>query len=172
MNLKLFNKDKMGYMSTLLLIVLLSQSTIFNYLVNTILGRGLLILFILFISYTNKMIGLVAILFTIIMISISGFNYKEGLPNVRIPPFNQPNVSIPSQPNVSILPVLPDFLSSKSNTSVPDGDKSSKKSFEGFDIIGTESNILRGKQSKCISANNVGSTNVSPYDETVGYANF
>ena len=54
MNLKLISKNNMGIVATLILVILLSQSRLFNFLIDTALGRAVLILFILVISYTNK----------------------------------------------------------------------------------------------------------------------
>jgi hypothetical protein len=45
---------------------------------DTALGRAILILFILFISYTNKILGVVSVLFIIIMFNNSNFGYMEG----------------------------------------------------------------------------------------------
>jgi hypothetical protein len=54
MDFKLVSKNNMGVVATLLLVILLSQSRFLNFLIETALGRTVLILFILGISYTNK----------------------------------------------------------------------------------------------------------------------
>ena len=67
MDFKLVSKNNMGVVATLILVILLSQSRFFNFLIDTALGRAVLILFILGISYTNQILGVVAVLFIIII---------------------------------------------------------------------------------------------------------
>ena len=62
----LVSKNNIGGATALLLVILLSQSKFFNFLLDTALGRAILILFILVISYTNKILGVVSVLFIII----------------------------------------------------------------------------------------------------------
>jgi hypothetical protein len=78
MDFKLVSKNNMGVVATLILVILLSQSRFFNFLIDTALGRAFLILFILVISYVNKMLGVVAVLFIIIMFNNSNIGYMEG----------------------------------------------------------------------------------------------
>ena len=66
MDLNLVSKNNVGGVATLLLVILLSQSRFFDFLIDTALGRAILVLFILGISYTNKIFGVVAVLFVII----------------------------------------------------------------------------------------------------------
>ena len=54
MDFNLVSKNNLGAATALLLVVILSQGRFFNFLLDTALGRAILILFILFISYTNK----------------------------------------------------------------------------------------------------------------------
>ena len=54
MDVKLVSKNNVGAIATLLLIILLSHARFFDFLVDTALGRAILILFILGISYINK----------------------------------------------------------------------------------------------------------------------
>ena len=74
----LVSKNNMGVAATLILVILLSQSRFFNFLIDTALGRAFLILFILVISYVNKMLGVVAVLFIVIMFNNSNIGYMEG----------------------------------------------------------------------------------------------
>jgi hypothetical protein len=78
MNVKLVSKNNVGAIATLLLIILLSHARFFDFLVDSALGRAILILFILGISYTNKILGVVAVLFIIISINNSDIGYLEG----------------------------------------------------------------------------------------------
>ena len=71
MDFKLVSKNNMGVIATLILVILLSQTRVFDFLIDTALGRAFLILFIIGISYTNKILGVVAVLFIIIMLNQS-----------------------------------------------------------------------------------------------------
>ena len=78
MDFNLVSKNNLGAATALLLVIILSQGRFFNFLLDTALGRAILILFILFISYTNKILGVVSVLFIIIMFNNSNFGYMEG----------------------------------------------------------------------------------------------
>jgi hypothetical protein len=78
MDFQLVSKNNVGCVATLLLAILLSQSRFFDFLIDTALGRTFLILFILGISYTNKILGVVAVLFIIIAFNNSDIGYLEG----------------------------------------------------------------------------------------------
>jgi hypothetical protein len=79
MGFKVISKNNMGAVATLVLVILLSQSRFLNFLIETALGRAVLIMFILGISYTNKILGVVAVLFIIIMVSNSNMPiFMEG----------------------------------------------------------------------------------------------
>jgi cytoskeletal protein RodZ len=78
MDFKLVSKNNLGVVTALLLVILLSQGRVFNFLLDTALGRAILILFILVISYTNKILGVVSVLFIIIMFNNSDIGYLEG----------------------------------------------------------------------------------------------
>jgi len=78
MDFNLVSKNNLGAVTALLLVIILSQGRFFNFLLDTALGRAILILFILFISYTNKILGVVSVLFIIIMFNNSNIGYMEG----------------------------------------------------------------------------------------------
>jgi hypothetical protein len=78
MDFNLVSKNNLGAVTALLLVIILSQGQFFNFLLDTALGRAVLILFILFISYTNKILGVVSVLFIIIMFNNSNIGYMEG----------------------------------------------------------------------------------------------
>ena len=78
MEFNLVSKNNLGVVTALLLVIILSQGRFFNFLLDTALGRAILILFILFISYTNKILGVVSVLFIIIMFNNSNIGYMEG----------------------------------------------------------------------------------------------
>ena len=81
MEFKFVSKNNLGAVATLFLVILLSHSRFFNFLLDTALGRTILILFILGISYTNKILGVVAVLFIIIAFNNSDIGYLEGFTN-------------------------------------------------------------------------------------------
>ena len=80
----LVSKNNMGIVMTLILVILLSQSKFLNFLIDTHLGRIVLLSFVILIAYTNKILGLVAVLFVIIgfnnnhMNMVHSYNYYEG----------------------------------------------------------------------------------------------
>jgi hypothetical protein len=78
MEFNVVSKNNLGAVTALLLVIILSQGRFFNFLLDTALGRAVLILFILFISYTNKILGIVSVLFIIIMFNNSDIGYMEG----------------------------------------------------------------------------------------------
>ena len=96
MQTTLVSKNNIGGATALLLVILLSQTKFFNFLLDTALGRAFLILFILVISYTNKILGVVSVLFIIIMVNSSDIGYLEGFdtPNDSIASSTKPNGEI------------------------------------------------------------------------------
>ena len=74
--MKLINKNNIGAMTFLLFVTLLSQSKIFDLLIDTVLGRFLLILFIIVLSYVHQILGVVAVLFAILVFNSSGFRLE------------------------------------------------------------------------------------------------
>ena len=77
MDFKMFGKDKAGGVALLLLVVFISQGRMFDLLVDTALGRAILIGFLILISYLNKILGVVSVLFIIVAFSNSGI--MEGM---------------------------------------------------------------------------------------------
>ena len=77
MDFKMFGKDKAGGVALLLLVILISQGRMFELLVDTALGRAILVGFLILISYLNKILGVVSVLFIIIAFSNSGI--MEGM---------------------------------------------------------------------------------------------
>jgi hypothetical protein len=78
MYFNLVSKNNLGVVVALLLVVILSQAQFFNFLLDTALGRAILILFVLVISYANQILGVVSVLFIIIMFNNSNIGYMEG----------------------------------------------------------------------------------------------
>lgn len=149
MGFKLISKNNIGGVATLFLIILLSQSRFFDFLIDTTLGRAVLILFILGISYTNKILGVIAVLFIIISFSNSNIGYMENFAN---------NLEEPAS-------ISPNKGEKEEND----------KGIEGFNITEREDTILRGKRSNEVQVfSNARSQDddVEPTDKSVFTSSF
>jgi hypothetical protein len=120
MNFNLGSKNNMGAIATIILIILLSQNSFFNFLIDTALGRVFLVAFILAISMINKILGIILVLFIMIMFNQSSIGYMEGYTSMT-PTTNVETVKKEEKP------------------------KSSGR--EGFNMIDRESTIQKGKRS-------------------------
>jgi len=199
MDLKLISKNNVGAVVLLLLVISLSQAKALNFLIDSALGRFVLIIFILSLSYFHKILGIVGVLFIIIMIN-SNFSY-EGFGNNSKSSSSSSSTDDSSSStdasnnstdasnnstdasNNSTTQVDPEKVkamikqqimdASNNNTSSDDSSNDSKAS-EGFDILGMENNIKRGKQSNSIPVNNFmrDSDSVSPYEGSSILGNF
>lgn len=197
---KLISKNNIGIVSTLLLLILVSQSNVLSFFSNTILGRSMLIMIILLISYTNQILGVVSVLIVIIMFNANIGGYKENFTN---------NIKLPAKFDIPTLPPLPtetqidtvtNKLNKRPNRGTNKGTNKDNKTYvpipfvppsridtemqktemdttdtssdmpinttEGFDLLGTENTLKRGKSSNSITVNNYmrESPNVVPYD--------
>jgi hypothetical protein len=131
---KILSEQNFSIALTLILTILLSQSNIVNFLVDTILGKILLILILLCISYTNQQLGVASMLF-VIMVFACSFNYTENF-----------EAAIASETVIASEPVPEsDELDAIDNTKYVIN--------EGFDILGTEQTLQRGKKSNTIMVN-------------------
>lgn len=156
MEFKMINNSSLSAVFTLFLVIVLCQSKIFNFLLETAWGRFLLLTLIIVISYLNKILGVVSVLFVIIMFNQSDIAVFEGFvggTNGTPASIDEPGATPDETPDET-----PDATINKP----PDA-------HEGFDMIGTENNIKRGKQSNSIPVNtNNNSDDVSPYDDFNG----
>ena len=184
MNFNVVSKNNMGYASALLLVVLLSQSKVFNFLIETTLGRTILISFILFIAYTNKILGVVVVLFIVIIFNNSDIGYLESFTDAS----NNTNVISTSgdvsaqtkhgseelaQKTKDKKDVTHETSTKPTTTNTPNitdttttTTSSSATAVEGFDIVGKERHIQKGNQSNQIPVNDFMrvSPDVSPYE--------
>ena len=159
MDFKLVSKNNLGAVATLFLVILLSHARFFDFLIDSALGRAILILFILGISYTNKILGVVAVLFIIIAFNNSDVGYLEGF----TPPTTLPNIS-------------PNIKEKKADvTQKVDEKKTESNGIEGFNITEREGMMLRGKRSSEVpiysNARNQ-DDNVEPCDKSVFAGNY
>ena len=162
MNFKLVSKNNMGVVATLILVILLSQSRFFNFLIDTTLGRTVLILFILVISYVNKILGVVAVLFIIIMFNQSSIGYLEGFTGAN-PVSNTDKLNKLKLKNDTIATTI-SSAATTAPTTVPTTGR------EGFNTTDRELTMLRGKRSNevpVLSNARSQSEDVDPTDKSV-----
>jgi len=169
MNLKMISKKNIGFMITLLLSLLLTQSKVFSFFVNTYLGRTFLVLILIYISYLNNILSIVSVLLIIIMFSNYDFKMLEGLEGLE----NKENKTEdteqteqpkqPKQTEQTELMNTPKEYNIEKKTELPEN-----ASIEGFDLVSAESNIQKGKQSNSIPVFSFSrqSDEVLPYDKS------
>ena len=177
MAINTLSKNSIGVVLALLLVIILSETKMFNLFTDTYLGRSFLIIIILFASYLNKILGIVCVFIIIIMFSNNN-SFFEGIDGVSINNKKEDKGVLTGSPdttdttettdttittNIKTHAVVPNDkinVTTKSSTDTPD------KSIEGFDLQATENNIKRGKQSNSIPVNQYykQSIDVSPYE--------
>ena len=144
-----FKSETCGVICALLLIILLCESKFFNFLIDTCLGKILLIASIIYLSYLNKILGIVVILFIIIIFN-NNISFTEGMANnSNSNDIKSNNNNINSNDNKS------NDNKSNDNKKKPivnnkDNSIETTNTIEGFDIIGAENSIKRGKDSNSI----------------------
>ena len=184
---KLINSRNVSVSIALFLIALLSQSKSFDFLLETVWGRFILIMLIMVISYFNKILGSVVVLFVIIMFNHSDAAFFEGFTS------NSDSSSVDASGNSvdasgNIVDASGNITDASGNTKhTPNKNKnndavslptptnnSMSTAKEGFDLIGTENTIKRGKQSNSIPTKNSTSddVDVSPYEGFVNNHTF
>lgn len=147
MDFKLGSKNNMGAIATIILIILLSQSRFFNFLIDTALGRLFLIAFILAITCMNKILGVVIVLFIMIMFNQSTIGYMEGFTQDKNKDEDTSKVALHNK-----------------------NEKNKDKGREGFNTVDREGTILKGKRSNEIpvySKSRSQSDDVEPTDKGV-----
>jgi len=171
MDFKLVSKNNLGVVTALLLVILLSQGRVFNFLLDTALGRAILILFILVISYTNKILGIVSVLFIIIMFNNSDIGYLEGFTDSsstssttttssKMPTNSNKDTTSASTTTTTptltdeqkqqLMTTLQEKAKEKDTSTVTSSSTTVSSGAEGFNTFETERNIQKGKQSNSI----------------------
>lgn len=179
MNFRLVSKNYIGIAGTLILVILLSQSHFFDFLTETALGRIFLLLFTILISYTNKFLGLLAVLCIIIAFNNNDINYKfyEGFDSSGNslattisqdkPQINQAKQNI----STNLQQKKQQSVNNASQTATTTSSAASTSSgTEGFCILDRENNMLRGKQSNSVPIFNNSrqqDDDVSPSDKSI-----
>jgi hypothetical protein len=154
---KILSKQNCGVALTLLLTILLSQTNIMNLFFDTILGRIGLLIIIFGISYTNHLLG-IASTFFVIMLFACCYHYSENFETVDT------TTSTPLSESTPLSDTTP--LSESTTPLSDDSDNNKYMVTEGFDILGTERTLQRGKKSNTIMVNEDmrKSENPTPYD--------
>jgi hypothetical protein len=191
MDFKLVSKNNMGVVATLILVILLSQARFFDFLIDTALGRAFLILFILGISYTNHILGVVAVLFIIIMFNQSNIGYMEGFTsttgtngtngtngttanNLKLKEQDE-KAKIQKLKSQQVATTTTSSVAATVPTTVPTTAPTSTKSEtfvgrEGFNMVDREGTMLRGKRSNEVpvfSNTRTQGDDVEPTDKSV-----
>jgi len=142
MDTKFVSKNKICISAAIFFIILLSQYKSFKFLINTILGRFILVLLILGISSSSVFCGIIAVLYVIIMINQNDEVYLEGFDSTKekdmLSEFKK-KLSDESQGNTTLA------TSSAAMTTT--------ETFigrEGFNITEREDTMRKGKNSKQI----------------------
>ena len=173
----MISKNNMGIVFTLLLIIILSQSRFFHFLLDNALGRSILIMCILGISYINKILGVVSVLFIVVMFSQSNMDYlnmnmMEGFDTTGATTNNMATklTKPPILANDEIQKVKNNALIQSNIIKEPiKKEPFINSSREGFNIIDREGSILKGKRSNQVpvysSANTQG--DFGPAEESV-----
>jgi hypothetical protein len=167
---KLVSKNNMGIVATLILVILLSQSRCFDFLTETPLGRIVLLALTIFITYTNKIFGLLAVLFIIVAFNLNdlnivqSYNFYEGFDgsgNVdtaigedalkeKIDDVKDDVKKDSKEKDVKkSTGTVKEKLADSSETTTTSSSVSSDAR-EGFCMSDRELNILRGKQSNTV----------------------
>jgi hypothetical protein len=214
MDYNLVSKNNIGgVVGTLILAIFLSQSRSIDFLFRTVLGRLTLIVLILAMSYTNKILGVVGVLFVVIIFSSTNI---EGLDNMETTVITT-DTTVPNTDTTTDT-TIPDTTStdeatgtdakgtntivkkdkkgnSVSGTPIDEAqtgvtetetedittadasgnvDTTENAAVEGFDIIGLERNIQKGKDSNKIPVNhNNDMDNILPGDfSKIGFSLF
>lgn len=187
----LVGKNNVGIVAILILVILLSQSRFFDFLTETALGRLVLLAFVVLTAYSNKMLGLVAVLFIILAFNnndvnmVYSYNYYEGFDGSGNM-VGQGAVAEKAKEKETNLKNKVTTASNNMNSASQTATTTSSsvsgtetfKGREGFCMTDRESNMLRGKQSNTVPVfNNLReqSEDVSPSDKSVftsDYASF
>jgi len=171
--MKLISKNNVSVVVTLILVVMLSQSYILDFLLETYLGRIILLACVLFVSANNKNLGLVIVLALIVF-----FNYKtvirEGNRNrLMLRPKAKKRGPKPKKGGPKAKKAA-DGVSLKKVAKVDNEDEEEKGvtqtgATEGFCMSDRETSILRGKRPNSVPILNHlrnQSNEVDPHDTT------
>ena len=157
------NKKNMAGAIFLLGLLLVTHSRIFDILINNYLGRLLLIALIIAISYTNKILGVVAVLFMVVAFNNMEYryNFMEGFDasgnNLSEEDIDQiaskveENIQEKQDKKANMDASLNEMeTSEKINVIRERSSQRTTGGMEGFNMIGMENEMKRGKNSNTI----------------------
>jgi hypothetical protein len=138
MDFNLTSKNNIGIVGTLILAIFLSQTRTMDFMFRTALGRLTLIVLILAMSYTNKILGVVGVLFVVIICSSSNTNYMEGAENME-PPVNATDIPStlvpdPATPDPSVIAVTEEPATTEPTSTAVQTKKKATSSASGTPI--------------------------------------
>lgn len=165
-NFKMVNKNSVGGAGLLLFFIVISQARFFDFLIDTSLGRTLLILILIFLSYCHGILGVVGVLLIIIAFNQSGLSFlSEGFETstTTTPTAGDGTVKAKLEENPTAAEAVRAQAKKKAEesgktlpTTTETTETTTTESFvttrglEGFDVLGIENNLKRGKQSNSI----------------------
>jgi len=135
MDIQFNTKTSIGAITMLTLIIILSQARIFDFLIDTHLGRIILVALIICISYTHKFLGVLAVLFIILMFNFNRAGFSEGFDTTN--PTSHDN----TQKNQGVVTAPSGYIPVKNPKT------NSTEGREGSNMVEREGMILRGKSS-------------------------
>lgn len=165
-NFKMVNKNSVGGAGLLLFLIVISQARLFDFLIDSSLGRILLVLTLICLSYCHGILGVVGVLLIVIAFNHSGLSFlSEGFETTT----TTGEVTTPGETIKAEIKLDPDAVAAiksqmmdkakkakESASSTPTDSTTTTDSFvttrglEGFDVLGIENNLKRGKQSNSI----------------------
>jgi len=141
------NKSILAGMIVLLVVVFLTQSKTFNRLIDTTMGRVVMLSMVLLASYVHQLLGVIVVFFIILMVNktdiLEGFSGGELTPGDYSSDANSNNKGV--------------------------------KQTENVDLRARETCIQKGKDSKCIGVNKEECTNcdnISPSEPAEKFSPF
>lgn len=166
--MKLISKNNVSVVVTLILVVMLSQSYILDFLLETYLGRIILLACVLFVSANNKNLGLVIVLALIVF-----FNYKtvirEGKrPRLMLRP-KKKGTKCECEAKKAAGGVRLKKVAKVDNEDEEEKGVTQTGATEGFCMSDRETSILRGKRPNSVPILNHlrnQSNEVDPHDTT------
>ena len=150
-----------------------------EFFFGNLFGACLLVIFILYIGYNNKVIGVVCALIALIIFSCF-YNNKETFQSKVSHKNKKPEINN----NFEMLndEILSDELVEKDSVNVEDASPNSNtqtlnsdmyNNTEGFDVIGKESVLLKGKRSNVLPlTKSEQAGNIEPYEQNDLYTNY
>ena len=166
-NFKMVNKNSVGGAALLLFFIVISQARLFDFLIDTSLGRILLILTLICLSYCHGILGVVGVLLIIIAFNHSGLSFmSEGFETSTMPTSPAPPIAGDEtlKAKLKATPTTAEAVKAQVQTQAAASGKTlptttdttttdsfvTTRGLEGFDVLGIENNLKRGKQSNSI----------------------